>query len=499
MPTQGSPTSVSGQTIPIDVLSGNQVTPVPPGQVLLVDDDPAVLRLLEFELGEGEVSTVAASDGRQALELLKKTDIDAIILDLALPDISGRELLKRFKTQCPDIPVIVLTARDEIDEAVACMKLGARDFVTKPFDRPRLMTSVQNACKDRCAQAQLLQLATERRQSMGFDSLIGRSTGMDKVKALLARATNNDVTVLLEGESGTGKEVFARALHAESHRSSGAFVAVNCGAIPESLIESELFGHCKGSFTGAIADHCGFFEQAEGGTILLDEIGELPLSAQVRLLRVLQERQVQRIGDKAPRAVDVRIVAATNQCLADLVPKGEFRKDLFYRLAVFPITLPPLRDRQGDIPLLSAAFLERISQRLGRNRCRLDQTAIQAMGQYNWPGNVRELENALERACLLAENEMVTAAELPDPVLCTLLPEEPAVTFSSLSLLDSQEIPTLADEERRLILHALRVTHWNLSKAAQKLGIGRATIYRKIERYGLQRQTEQHPPTAHQG
>jgi two-component system, NtrC family, response regulator HydG len=499
MPTLGSPTSVPGQTIPTDVLSGNQVPSVPPGQVLLVDDDPAVLRLLEFELAEGEVSTVAASDGRQALDLLKKTDIDAIILDLALPDISGQELLKRFQAIYPDIPVIVLTARDEIDEAVACMQLGARDFVTKPFDRPRLITSVQNACNDRCAQAQLLQLAAERRRSTGFDTLIGRSAGMVKVKALLSRATNNDVTVLLEGESGTGKEVFARALHTESHRSRGAFVAVNCGAIPESLIESELFGHCEGAFTGAIADHCGFFEQAEGGTILLDEIGELPLTAQVRLLRVLQERQVQRIGDKAPRAVDVRIIAATNRCLADLVPQGGFRKDLFYRLAVFPITLPPLRERLGDIPLLAEVFLERISEHLGKNRFHLDQTAIQAMGQYDWPGNVRELENALERACLLAEGEIVTAAELPDPVLCTLLPDEPAAALDHLNLLDSQEIPTLAEEERRLILHALRVTHWNLSKAAQKLGIGRATIYRKIERYGLQRHAAPLPPAARRG
>jgi DNA-binding NtrC family response regulator len=233
---------------------------LPPGQVLLVDDDPSVLRLLEFELGEAGISTAAANDGRQALELLKKTDIDTIILDLGLPDIQGQELLKRFHTSHPEIPVIVLTARDEVSEAVLCMQLGARDFVTKPFDRARLLTSVHNACKGRQMEAQLEGLAVERKRASGFGTLIGSSSGMLNLKKLLQRTADNEVTVLLEGESGTGKEVVARALHAESKRGSGPFVAVNCGAIPETLIESELFGHAMGAFTGAISDHAGFFE-----------------------------------------------------------------------------------------------------------------------------------------------------------------------------------------------------------------------------------------------
>jgi DNA-binding NtrC family response regulator len=475
---------------PDEAPSPSPVRPVQPGHVLLIDDDPAVVRLLEFELAEAGVSTVAASDGRQAFEVLEKSDVDAIVLDLALPDIPGRTLLRDFQRDYADIPIIVLTARDEVDEAVRCMQLGARDFVTKPFDRTRLLTSVANACKERRMKAKLEQVSGQRRKSEGFASLVGVSSGIDKVKKLLERAVGNDVTVLIEGESGTGKEVFARALHAEGARASGPFVAVNCGAIPESLIESQLFGHARGAFTGAIEDHVGYFEQAEGGTILLDEIGELPLASQIRLLRVLQERSVQRVGDQQQRKIDVRVVAATNRNLESMAKSGHFRLDLFYRIAVFPVTLPPLYQRAGDGLLLSEAFLERTCQRLGRSRLRLDESAKDAIGRYNWPGNVRELENAIERACLLASSEKVTASDLPDAVLEKLLEDDSAAAGDSGSLATTGQVRPLADEERRLILRALELTDWNLSQAAQQLGIGRATIYRKIDRYGLSREND---------
>lgn len=464
---------------------------IPHGQVLLIDDDPAVVRLLEFELAEAGVPTIAASDGQQAHEVLRKSDVDAIVLDLALPDIPGRTLLREFHESHPEIPVIVLTARDEVDEAVHCMRLGARDFVTKPFDRMRLLTAVSNACHERRMHAQLEQVSEQRRKSEGFANLVGRSPGVEQVKSLLARAVGNDVTVLIEGESGTGKEVFARALHAESPRASGPFVAVNCGAIPEGLIESQLFGHARGAFTGAIDDHAGYFEQAEGGTILLDEIGELPLAAQVRLLRVLQERSVQRIGDREPRRVDVRVVAATNRNLETMAKRSEFRLDLFYRLAVFPVTLPPLRDRDQDAILLTEAFLERGSTRLGRDRLRLDSSAREAILNYGWPGNVRELENAIERACLLADGEQVRASDLPDAVLDQLVDDSPNSALDDSAPATQGQIRTLAEEEARLILRALDATDWNLSKAAQLLGIGRATIYRKIDRYGISRDLPQ--------
>lgn len=460
---------------------------VPPGQVLLIDDDPAVIRLLEFELAEAGVSTVAATNGRQAQEILAKSDIDAIVLDLALPDTTGRELLNEFRESYADIPVIVLTARDEVNEAVICMQLGARDFVTKPFDRARLLTSVGNACHERRMKSQLELMTEQQRRDTGFESLVGKSAGVDRVKKLLQRAVGNDVTVLIEGESGTGKEVFARALHAESPRATGPFVAVNCGAIPESLIESQLFGHARGAFTGAIDDHAGFFEQAEGGTILLDEIGELPLASQVRLLRVLQERSVQRVGDRELRRVDVRVVAATNRNLESMAKSGKFRLDLFYRLAVFPVTLPPLRERGDDCLLLSEAFLERTCQRHNQARLHLDDRAREAIQRYDWPGNVRELENAIERACLLANEDMVTASDLPDAVIDQLLGDDSGAADSPSLVGADQPVRPLAEEERRLILRALELTDWNLSQAAQQLGIGRATIYRKIDRYGLSR------------
>lgn len=473
------------RTQPSDRSSSSRT--VPPGQVLLIDDDSAVIRLLEFELAEAGVSTVAATSGRQAQEILAKSDIDAIVLDLALPDTTGRELLHEFREHYADIPVIVLTARDEVNEAVICMQLGARDFVTKPFDRTRLLTSVGNACHERRMKAQLELMTEQQRRHNGFASLVSKSAGIDRVKQLLQRAVGNDVTVLIEGESGTGKEVFARALHAESPRASGPFVAVNCGAIPESLIESQLFGHARGAFTGAVEDHAGFFEQAEGGTILLDEIGELPLASQVRLLRVLQERSVQRVGDREPRRVDVRVIAATNRNLESMAKSGKFRLDLFYRLAVFPVTLPPLRERGNDVLLLSEAFLERTCQRHNQARLHLDDRAKTAIQSYDWPGNVRELENAIERACLLANDLTVTASDLPDAVLDQLLGDDQASNDPTPVLSADQPVRTLAEEERRLILRALELTDWNLSQAAQQLGIGRATIYRKIDRYGLSR------------
>lgn len=490
MPNLSVPQPTTGTTSPTEEESQQSLRTYTPGSVLLIDDDPAVLRLLEFELTEAGVNTVAASDGRQAIEVLTKTDVDAIVLDLALPDVQGRELLARLQSEYAETPVIVLTAKDEVDEAVACMQLGARDFVTKPFDRTRLITSVGNACNERKIAAQLAQLAEVRRRTEGFSSLVGRSAGIEQVKRYLKKAVSNDVTVLIEGESGTGKEVFARAVHAEGERATGPFVAVNCGAIPENLIESQLFGHVRGAFTGAVNDHAGFFEQAEGGTILLDEIGELPLASQVRLLRVLQERSVQRIGDRAARSINVRVIAATNRNLEKMAKSGAFRLDLFYRLAVFPVRLPALRERDDDVLLLTEAFLERTCARLGIDRLRLDETATKAMREYPWPGNVRELENAVERACLLAESGQITASDLPDAVLDGVIGDQISPREGLRSDHDhasSGTVRTLAEEERRLILRALELNDWNLSQAATQLGIGRATIYRKIDRYGLSR------------
>jgi two-component system response regulator AtoC len=342
------------------------MTSMSPTSVLLVDDDPKLVRLVAFELEAAGVSSTTASSLREAWERLEEDVPAAVVLDLHLPDGSGKALLERLRQERPDVPVVVLTAEGAVSEAVLCMKLGAVDFVQKPFDRERLVTSVKNAVARGDLQARVAVLTRELRQGDGLGAILGESRAIKRTVELLRRASESDVTVLLEGESGTGKEVAARAIHAEGARRTGPFVAVNCGAIPAGLIESELFGHEKGAFTGAAAARAGLFEQAQGGTIFLDEIGELRGDLQVRLLRVLQERTVTRIGGSRARAVDARVIAATNRDLKAMAAQRAFREDLYYRLAVFPVRLPPLREREGDALRLARAFVSRFARAHGR-------------------------------------------------------------------------------------------------------------------------------------
>jgi DNA-binding NtrC family response regulator len=412
----------------------------------------------------------------------------------------------------------MFTAREDFDDVVECIQLGAVDYLPKSADQTRLVTSIGNAIKH----AELLQrvdsLTSELRKDDGVDAILGRSDAMADAVGLLRRAAQSDVTVLIQGESGTGKELAARAIHAESHRKSGPFIAINCGAIPEGLIESELFGHEKGAFTGATATHQGCFERADGGTIFLDEIGELRPDLQVRLLRVLQDSCVQRVGGTTVRRVNMRVVAATNRDLKTEALAGRFREDLYFRLAVFPVGLPALRDRTGDIELLTEAFLEKFSARYSKRLAGLTDEAAAALDGFAWPGNVRELENIIERAVILEDGEMISLESIPtditslregasapsaDSPSCSAgngisngagVPNDPAamqslsaVTTETAATLD--EIAPFAEEERRIILRALQAARWNVQEAAERLELGRATIYRKIERYGLRNQS----------
>jgi len=485
------------------------------GSVLLIDDDPRLLALVETYLEEAGFDVITGSTGAEGLVRAKRDEPDVIVLDLGLPDIPGKQLLTTLRAECPKTQVIMFTAREDFDDVVECIQLGAVDYLPKSADQTRLVTSISNAIK----QAELLQrvdsLTSELRKGDGVEAILGKSSAIADTVGLLCRAARSDVTVLIQGESGTGKELVARAIHAESTRKSGPFVAINCGAIPEGLIESELFGHEKGAFTGANATRQGCFERADGGTIFLDEIGELRADLQVRLLRVLQDSCVQRVGGSHVRRVNMRVVAATNRDLKTDAMAGRFREDLYFRLAVFPIGLPALRDRDGDIELLTAEFLEKFSTRHGKRLDGIAPDAVSALNGFSWPGNVRELENIIERAVILEDGERISLASIPADIIESRrdvpagegngadsrsassphvngpgpfgFESGPAPSIETATTLE--EIAPFAEEERRIILRALRAARWNVQEAAERLELGRATIYRKIERYGLRSQS----------
>ncbi len=464
--------------------------------VLLVDDDPSILRLVEHYLASEGLTTTTVTSGSDALKAAETGDFAAVVLDLVLPDVRGRDVLAELHEHYVNLPVIILTAHSEVSEVVECMRLGAVDFVQKPVERTRLLTSVRNAVTQRTLLERVQSLSSELRKREGFAAVIGSSPAIREAVHLLARAATSDVTVLLEGESGTGKEVAARAIHSESIRRDGPFVAVNCGAIPEGLIESELFGHERGAFTGAIDTRQGSFEQAEGGTIFLDEIGELRPDLQVRLLRVLQERRVQRVGGKASFGVDVRVIAATNRDSKRMVAAGEFREDLYYRLAVFPVIMPALRERDGDILILASSFVERFARADTKQIRGVSASAQQALERYDWPGNVRELENVIERAIILEDSDRIQLSSLPEEIRNGSSATATGNGRMSRNRADAglgdqgreasaEAIVPLEEEERRIICRALELTNWNVQEASRRLHIGRATIYRKIERYGL--------------
>jgi len=481
--------------------------------VLIIDDDPDIQGLVQLALQEDGAVVTSVYTAAQALEELDREMFSAVVLDLGLPDMPGGELLAKIRELHPDVPVVVLSGERDLDGVVRCIQRGAVDYISKPFDPLRLQTSVRNAAEQGSLRVRVEALTTDQTARDGFRTLLGSSRAMQQAIELLARSATRDVTVLLTGESGTGKEVAARAVHSESSRASGPFIAINCGAIPEGIIESELFGHERGAFTGADAARRGVFEEADGGTLFLDEIGELRADLQVRLLRVLQERQVQRVGASTTRDVDVRIVAATNRDLPERVANGPFRADLYYRLAVFPVELPPLRERGEDVLVLARAFLRRLGAEQGRQLESWTRAASSALLAHSWPGNVRELQNVMERAVILEDSSNLTLASLPlhirklatdtsddhvglpvSSVDCAgaadesdrALPVEP-VDIGRRAPTSPEEIEAFDVQEQRIFEEALTACSWNIHDASRRLGVGRATVYRKIEKYGLDR------------
>jgi len=441
-------------------------------KVLIVDDDAAMRLFLEEELHEAGYVTLSASSGDDALERLAGASVDVVITDVEMPGMKGDELLLRMRSREPEIPVVVITAFGSIQSAVEAIKAGAYHYVAKPFRIEQLLVTLDDALRERRLKREIASL----RESIGGDAftIVSQSPAMRRTMGLVLRAAPADTSVLLLGESGTGKELLARALHLQGPRRAGPFLAMNCSAIPETLLESQLFGHRRGSFTDAREDRRGLFQEAEGGTLLLDEIGDMPIGLQAKMLRVLQNREVHPLGAPAPLHVNVRVVAATHRNLETLVAEGRFRQDLYYRLNVISVRVPPLRERPEDILPLAAHFLEKHGKALGRTACTLSVDAVAALRKYAWPGNVRELENAIERALVLGCDDAIWPEDLPESLR----------TRADSAIAPSQSRP-LSDVEREHILRTLDTVRGNKTAAARLLGLDRKTLYRKLDLYGI--------------
>jgi len=452
-----------------------------PRTVLLVDDDQSFRRVIEYQLHEDGYRVLTAANISSALQHFKAETVDVVMTDVRMSGGDGMELLARLKTMQPDLPVVMLTAHGTIGSAVEAMKSGAFDYLTKPFTRDQLRLALDKTLDVVALKRENRQLREVLAERFSFDSMIAGSRAMHSVIGIASRVAQTETTVLLEGESGTGKELLARAIHVHSRRKDRPIVIVNCAAIPENLLESELFGHRRGSFTGAVADKQGKFEAADTGTIFLDEIGDLPLAMQTKLLRVLQNREVDKVGYARPLRIDIRVVAATNRNLEKMLADGSFRDDLYYRLAVVAIRMPPLRERTDDIPLLVEHFLDKHGARLGRRPPAVDPDVYSIFNRYSWPGNIRELENVIERALVLDSDNVIRRDDLTD----RLRLEEPRVAHLRMELPDNGL--SLEDVERELLLAALAKHDWNQTKAAAYLNISRSALIYRMQKFGLER------------
>jgi len=445
-----------------------------PATLLVADDDPGLRESLERTLTREGYQVVLASDGRAALERVQAGGIDLIVTDLRMPGLTGLELLRAAKAILPDVDVILLTAFGTVEEAVKAMKDGAYDFLTKPFRREQLIKLIDKALERRDLIEQNRALKKQLEDLRAKGQMIGASPTWRRMMTLVEQVADSSATILIQGESGTGKELVARTIHERSARRNGPFVAVNCAALPETLLESELFGYEKGAFTGAAGRKEGRFELATGGTLFLDEVADLSLVTQPKILRVLQEGEFERLGGTRTIQVDVRIVAATNRDLAEMVKDKRFREDLYYRLNVITVRVPPLREHPEDIRLLAQHYLRVYSAKNGRKLEGFSNEAIARLESYAWPGNVRELENLVERSVLLARKDRIDAEDLPEEVMGVKRPPRDAI----LELVGTP----LADIEERLLDETLRITGGNKTQAADLLGIDVRTVARKLER-----------------
>ena len=458
-------------------------------RVLVLDDEPDMVENCARILKRAGYQCLTATDPQRALALVDAERPDLLLTDLKMPGMDGMEVLRRARQMDPALPVILITAFASIESAVAAIKDGAFDYLPKNFSVDQLRVAVERGLRQRELQLENRNLREQLQGTLGFENLIGRSPAMTKVFELVRKAARSDANILVLGESGTGKELIARAIHANSPRATQAFVPVDCASLPEQLLESELFGHEKGAFTGAVKTKRGLMEVADRGTLFLDEIGELPLPLQVKLLRVLQERQLRHVGGTAQIDIDVRVVSATNRDLREAAAKGQFREELYYRVNVIAIALPPLRERSGDLKLLAHAFLKRYG---GDRVTGLDEAALQALEAYAWPGNVRELQNVIERACALADGDRVTRSDLPDYLIQGGVVRSQATSTLSVPSVPSDDLPLKDAKEKWMqvletsYLRGLLERHaGNVSAAAKAAGIDRKTFHRLINKYQI--------------
>jgi two-component system NtrC family response regulator len=457
-------------------------------RILVVDDDDNVRWVLQTQLEDAGYELAAAQDGPAALASIQESRPALVLTDLKMPGMSGLELLEQIRAEEPDLPVIVITAFGTIQSAVEAVKAGAYDYLTKPIDYDDLALGIRRALEH----THLIQEVRSLRQSLdrkyGFENIIGHSEALVSVLEMAGRAARSSSTILIRAETGTGKELLARAIHFNSLRKDKPFVTINCGAIPRELLESELFGHVKGSFTGAMANKKGKLELADGGTLFLDEIGEMPGELQVKLLRLVQQGEIEKVGATQPARVDVRIVAATHRDLKAMIEDGTFREDLYYRLAVIPLVLPPLRERAEDIPDLVQHFFIRAKEKVERPGAILPASLMKYFQNYRWPGNIRELENVIERIVVLSREDEITVADLPD-----FLREE-HVSVDTLQLNLPPQGVSLEAVEKELIERALNKFNWNQTHTARYLDISRKALMYRMEKHGIRRPGHENTP-----
>ncbi|MBI3697000.1 MAG: sigma-54-dependent Fis family transcriptional regulator [Acidobacteria bacterium] len=455
------------------------------GRILVVDDDESLRRVTQVQIGQIGYDVRTAASGHEALAILQQAPQDLVITDLQMPGTSGLELLKKVRAEYPETIVVLITAFGTVDSAVEAMKAGAYDYITKPVHPDELKAVIGRALEHRRLREEVRILRSSLDHKYGFESIIGRASSLLYVLDTAARAAQTDSTVLIRGETGTGKELLAKAIHFNSPRKEGPFVTINCGAIPRELLESELFGHVKGSFTGAVTHKKGKVEMADGGTLFLDEIGEMAPELQVKLLRLIQEREIEKVGSTSPTQVDVRIVVATHRNLQAMIEDGAFREDLYYRLAVIPLEVPPLRERAEDIPELVQQFFVAGKQKHGRPDLVLPPSLLPYFCSYRWPGNVRELENVMERLVVLTRGQEITVNDLPE----FLRRERPALDVLHLDL--PPHGISLEAVEKELILRALQKFNWNQTHTAKYLDVSRKTLIYRMEKYGIRREQGQ--------